>query len=269
MFNVQISIKVRKLTALNLLNTLFIGNVVSRFDRLPSTNDYAWHLLEQRRPPEGMVVVADYQTAGKGQRGNRWEAAAGLNLTLSIVLYPDFLAARRAFALSQAMALAVRDVVAWHLPGHQLVQVKWPNDVIVGRKKVAGLLIQNSLSGDYLQASVVGIGLNINQRHFPPHLAKATSLACVAESELDREEVMCDLFKTVACRYGQLKQQGTAAVQRDYLAALYGYQQIVCFRKKDGTTFTGVVAGIDESGQLLVDRPKGRARFGLKEVEWI
>lgn len=266
MLNAQISIKVSKTFGLDQVNTLFVGKVVHHFDQLPSTNDHAWHLLEQGRPPEGTVVRTNYQTAGKGQRGNVWEVPAGLNLTLSVIFYPHFLAAARPFLLSQMAALAVRDTVMLHLPPHVAVHVKWPNDVLVAGKKVAGILIQNILSSSKIQASVVGIGLNVNQLEFPPHLAKATSLAAATGQALDLDEVCLDLYRSLEQRYLQLKSGQEARIRRDYLSALYGYQEHRRFRTLQGEVFEGVIAGVLESGQLIVDTPTGRRYFDLKEV---
>ncbi len=266
MLNAQISIKVSKTFGLDQVNTLFVGKVVHRFDQLPSTNDHAWHLLEQGRPPEGTVVRTDHQTAGKGQRGNVWEVPPGLNLTLSVILYPHFLAAARPFLLSQMAALAVRDTVLLHLPPHASVQVKWPNDVLLAGKKVAGILIQNILSSGKIQASVVGIGLNVNQRAFPAHLPHATSLAAFLGRTLSLDEVCHDLYRCLEQRYLQLRQGQEARIRRDYLSVLCGYQERRRFRTATGEVFEGVIAGVLENGQLIIDGPAGRRYFDLKEV---
>ncbi len=266
MLNAQISIKVSKTAGLDQVNTLFVGKVVHHFDQLPSTNDHAWHLLEQGRPPEGTAVRTDYQTAGKGQRGNVWEVLPGLNLTLSVIFYPHFLSAARPFLLSQMTALAVRDTVVLHLPPHVGVHVKWPNDVLLAGKKVAGILIRNMLSSSKIQASVVGIGLNVNQLDFPPHLARATSLAAATGHDLDLDELCHDLYRQLEQRYLQLKSGQEARIRRDYLSALYGYQERRRFRTPEGEVFDGLIAGVRENGRLIIDTPMGRRYFDLKEV---
>ncbi|MCB0573965.1 MAG: biotin--[acetyl-CoA-carboxylase] ligase, partial [Saprospiraceae bacterium] len=176
-------------------NTLFIGKVYHRFDQLPSTNDHAAELIAKSTPPEGTVIRAASQTAGRGQFGSRWESAAGKNLTLSVILYPDWLEAGAQFHLSMATALALHDTVysiVQNLPDESLlkagepstvyrlpstvhrppstVKIKWPNDLYLGDRKAAGILIQNSLSGAHLQSSILGIGLNVNQPEFDPSL---------------------------------------------------------------------------------------------------
>ncbi|MEO0875802.1 MAG: biotin--[acetyl-CoA-carboxylase] ligase, partial [Bacteroidota bacterium] len=175
------------------LNTLFVGNVVQHFEVLPSTNAYATELLAKTAPNEGTVISAAYQEAGRGQIGSSWTASAGENLLLSVILYPRWLVAQQQFLLSRAVALAVADTITHYVDGQ--AQVKWPNDVYFGDKKLAGILIQNSLSGKYLQWSVVGIGLNVNEAAFPVDLPKAGSLFLSAGQKFDLAEVQQTLFK--------------------------------------------------------------------------
>ena len=129
------------------------------FEVLSSTNTYATELLAKTTPSEGTVISAGFQEAGRGQIGSSWTASAGKNLLLSVIPYPRWLAARQQFTLSQAVALAVADTIS--SATGKMAEVKWPNDVYLEGKKLAGILIQNSLSGTYLQNAVVGIGLNV------------------------------------------------------------------------------------------------------------
>ncbi|MCB0545397.1 MAG: hypothetical protein KDC70_17850, partial [Saprospiraceae bacterium] len=113
-------------------NTLFIGKVYHRFDQLPSTNDHAAELIAKSTPPEGTVIRAASQTAGRGQFGSRWESAAGKNLTLSVILYPDWLEAGAQFHLSMATALALHDTVysiVQNLPDESLLKTGEPSPV--------------------------------------------------------------------------------------------------------------------------------------------
>ncbi len=237
-----------------------------QFEQLPSTNDYACQLLEQGHPEEGTVVVADHQTAGKGQRGNSWEVLPGCNLTLSVIFYPRFLCATQAFLLAQMAALAVRDMLASYLPASHRLQLKWPNDVLIDGKKVAGILIHNHLSGSKMQASVVGIGCNVNQTAFPPHLPHAASLASFTGHPFPLDELRGELYGCLERRYLQLKTGQVHLLRRDYLASLYGYQERRTFRLPNGRTFAGIVAGVQENGKLIVDTAAGRHYFDLKEV---
>ncbi|MBD5252288.1 MAG: biotin--[acetyl-CoA-carboxylase] ligase [Bacteroides sp.] len=135
-----------------------------KLDSVDSTSSYlARHLPDA---PHGTVVAAREQSAGRGQRGNSWEAAPGLNVTMSLMLRPASLAAVRQFVLSQAVALAVADTVDTLLPPGMTASVKWPNDIYVGDRKIAGILIENVLDGARVSRSIVGLGLNVNQARF-------------------------------------------------------------------------------------------------------
>jgi BirA family biotin operon repressor/biotin-[acetyl-CoA-carboxylase] ligase len=262
-------------------NTIFTGKVYLQFDELPSTNDYAVELLAvasdanssssiaKSKPPEGTVVRADRQSAGRGQFGSRWESAAGQNLTLSVIYYPHWLAPADQFSLSMAVALAISDTVSFFLPGKN-VCIKWPNDVYVGEKKVAGILIQNSLSGSLLQSSVVGIGLNVNQLVFHPDLPNPSSLAQEAGSQLDLRRVEDVLLEHLEQRYLQLKSAQIAYLRAQYQARLLGWQQkrIYC-RLANQSLFEGVINGVAQDGRLELVTAEGPIFFDLKEIRFV
>ena len=134
-------------------------------ERTDSTNRYLNELCDTSLQPvaELTTVCADYQTAGKGQRGNSWEAAEGRNLLFSFVLYPTFLEAGRQFILSQVISLSIKEALDGLVEG---VSIKWPNDIYWQEKKLCGILIENDLQGRYIGRSVAGVGLNVNQERF-------------------------------------------------------------------------------------------------------
>lgn len=259
-------------------NSLFIGKVYHRFDELTSTNDYALELIADTRnaveshaakskPPEGAVVRADRQSAGRGQFGSRWEAAPGLNLTFSVILYPNWLEAPAQFYLSMAVALALHDACSTlDLP--QTPTVKWPNDLYVKNRKCAGILIQNSVSGKHLQSAVVGIGLNVNQKTFDTGLGAPTSLALECGRLIDLDQLAETLFVCLERRYLQLKTGRKKDIEVDYLARMYRFGLPSEFmRTGNETTFQGVIRGVAEDGRLKVETTSGTAFFGLKEIK--
>ena len=134
-------------------------------DETASTNQYLSQLCNQLQESvaELTTVTAEFQTAGKGQRGNTWEAEEGKNLLFSFVLYPSFLEARRQFILSQIVSLAIKEELSrWS----DEITIKWPNDIYWKDKKICGILIENDLSGHHIRRSIAGIGININQEVF-------------------------------------------------------------------------------------------------------
>ena len=145
-----------------LANSLFLGKKVIYMPSCHSTNDIAMEMARKSDIPEGTVIITDDQLKGRGQRGNEWVTAAGKNITMSIVLKPNFVKASSQFSLNMAISLAVNATVK-QLLSEINCSVKWPNDVLVNRKKISGILIENSLSGKNLDYSIVGVGLNVNQ----------------------------------------------------------------------------------------------------------
>lgn len=128
-----------------------------------STNNRLAQLCDRENIKEFTTLLVDKQTAGKGQRGNSWESAPGMNLTFSTVLYPSALKAREQFTLSMLIALSVYDTLSTYAEGFS---IKWPNDIYWKDKKICGILIENELEGAYLLRCIAGIGVNINQEHF-------------------------------------------------------------------------------------------------------
>lgn len=237
------------------------------FAELDSTNRYASDLLAKTKPIEGTVISADFQATGRGQIGRSWYGSSGSNALLSLILYPRWLLAREQFILSQAVALAVADTVSTccGVPA----TVKWPNDVYLGGRKIAGVLIQNSLVGSYLQWSVIGIGLNVNEENFPAALPHACSMRQQRGEVLDLTEVKQLLFQKLEQRYLQLKAH-PARIRADYLQQLYQYQSWHNYRRvADHQLFRGQIIGVQKNGKLAIQNETGSVEyFDLKEVEF-
>lgn len=250
-------------------NTLFIGKVAHTFERLPSTNEYAIDLLAKTKPAEGTVILTADQYQGKGQFGSTWSVDAGQNLTLSIILYPTFLGAARQFLLSQVASLAVAETVRNQLPAGVAVAVKWPNDILVDDRKVAGILIQNSLQGQQLQWSVVGIGLNVNQSVFPAHLSQAASLLQIAGKPVEIDSLRHELFFRLEQYYLQLRSGAILDIRQAYAHQLYRNGRPSQFQTAEGAVFTGAISGVDEQGRLLIETEQGIRHFHLKEVSFL
>lgn len=248
-------------------NTLFVGKVLRRFSTLPSTNEYLAKCLLSERPAEGTVIVADHQTAGRGQMGNTWDTEPGLNLTLSVILYPGFLLARDQFDLNQTIALAVRDAVASFT--QKPVRIKWPNDILIGKRKICGILIQNSLSGPNIQSSIIGMGINVNQKQFPASLSRASSLYLETGRQVDLNELMATLFSFLESRYLQLKQGRAREIHSAYLEHLFRRGERQLYAYPDGHQFYGTILGIDPYGKLKVETGGQEKLFDIKEITYV
>lgn len=248
-------------------NTLFVGQVLYDLPHVASTNDHALLVLSKSKPPEGTVISTFCQTDGRGQIGSKWESEPGKNISLSIILHPDFLLAKHQFQLNQAISLAVCDFVKNYI--ERGVSVKWPNDIYVRHLKIAGILIQNTLSNNYIRSSVAGIGININQTYFLTAPPNPTSLKLETQAEFDLEDIVMTLCQYIESRYLQLKSGKIVPLQRDYLRYLYRFEMPALFQRPDGEIFQGTITGVEESGQLRLAVQGKTEVFNLKEIKFL
>ena len=253
-------------------NRKLVPKVARSFDRVASTN---LALLEDLStgapPPHGAVYTTYAQAAGRGQGTNQWHSSPGANLTLSVLLRPDRLAVDQLLALTQCVALAVVDTVRAYLPVTE-VTVKWPNDVYVGRQKIAGILLQNGLRGTQVQWAVAGIGFNVNERDFPePLVDRATSLYQRLECEVDLATVQSTLFAALSARYDVLAAGLHADLHRAYHQRLYRRGELTDFLVTDtGEHLRALVEGVEPDGRLRLLLANGAPRwFALREVRWL
>lgn len=232
------------------------------YKSLPSTN------TEVKKPGyrHGDVVIAREQTAGRGQRGNRWSSNAGENLTFSLVWEPTFLEAKRQFLLSEAVALALTDTLE-HFQIRS--KIKWTNDIYVGNKKICGILIEHDLGTDgKLARTIVGIGLNVNQKEFEEWVPNPTSMALVAGRSLDLNEVFQRLYDDLEARYAQL-QSAPEEIEAAYDKLIYRKGTLAPYRLPNGKRFEGVILGVKSSGELLVESEGMVVPYLFKEIEFI
>lgn len=248
-------------------NTIFIGKVLLHFESLASTNDYAQKLLSKSKPVEGTVILADYQSAGRGQIGNTWKVAPGKNLTFSLILSPRFLPVQKQFALSQAISLAIRDFLATLCA--KSIYVKWPNDIYIEDKKVCGILIQNTLSGRNIQNSIIGIGLNVNQEQFPDLLTNASSLAIETGKSFDLPFIFPTLLQFIEQKYQQLRSGQLSEIHQNYLNHLFLYQIEAFFQEPGKAPFSGKITGVNSHGQLGITHQGQVSYYNLKEIKWV
>ncbi|MDY3857983.1 MAG: biotin--[acetyl-CoA-carboxylase] ligase [Muribaculaceae bacterium] len=237
---------------------------------IPSTNS----ALKERMAalPHGYTLAAVSQTAGRGQRGNRWEAAPGRNLTFSMLLRPDGIRPAEQFYISEAVALGVADVLAPLLPAGQEIKVKWPNDIYVDDRKICGILIENTLAGvDRIAASVAGIGININQEEFHSDAPNPVSLRQITGRNYPLEPLLRD----VACRILRNLEEAEAPERRAglhnrYVGSLWRGTGEHPFALHDGTLFRASIAAVAPDGQLTLRHTDGAlTRHYFKEVSFI
>jgi BirA family biotin operon repressor/biotin-[acetyl-CoA-carboxylase] ligase len=251
------------------MRTLFIGQNAIHLTAVDSTNSYASEMLRQIRPAEGTIIYTFEQNKGRGQRGNSWLSESSKNVALSLILHPSFLAVHEQFMLSKMVSLAVADLMAEMLPEHAAeVKIKWPNDVYITDKKIAGILIENTLSGNAIQSSVIGTGININQTDFK-ELSSACSMRLVSGKEHDLMSVIEQLCVIIEARYLQLKANKHEQLDQMYLNRLYQLNEWKYYIAHN-ERFEGKITGVSAGGKLQVEkRNSGIREFDLKEIAFV
>ncbi len=260
-------IKVRTNFLLRRPNTLFVGQTLLEVPQVDSTNAHAQVLLSKSKPAAGTVISTYCQTAGRGQIGSSWESEPGKNISLSVIFHPDFLAAKDQFQLNQCISLAVFDLVKNSLPDRP-VSIKWPNDIYVGARKIAGILIQNSLVNTQIRSTVAGIGININQTTFVTNPPNPTSLRLETGRDHPLDDLVPQLCEHLEGRYLQLKAGKIVPLRHDYLRHLYRFGEPASYQRPSGETFQGTILGIDELGRLKVQVGCVIESFDLKEIRF-
>lgn len=253
------------------MKTLFVGQNSIHLKSIDSTNSYASELMNVIKPVEGTLVYTFEQLNGRGQRGNSWEGEPNKNAACSYILYPSFLNISKQFLLNKIIALAAADLMA-ELMGtsieKQNVKIKWPNDIYVANKKIAGILIENNLRENAIQSTIVGIGININQKKFSEGL-NATSLAIISNREFDLIEVIEKLSAYLEARYLQLKSNKLEIIDTAYLRQLYQLNEWH-FYNSENQLFEGKIIGLSILGKLQMQIKSGDVReFELKEITFV
>lgn len=238
------------------------------YEELHSTNSQLKQLLSNNELEEMSIVMTAFQTAGRGQVGNSWESEKGKNILMSLLLKPHFIEIQQQFALSQCISLAVADTLEAF--GIENVKVKWPNDIYIDNKKVAGILIENNIKGALLSESIVGIGLNVNQTTFVSNAPNPVSMAQVIGTSLELTDLFEKLMAQITCRYEQLINNEFETIDREYKAKMWrADNQLYAFKDTKGT-FQAKIEGVNSIGQLCLLLPDGEKRvYGFKEVEYI
>ena len=234
-----------------------------KLDSVDSTNNYTLGMKGTLPFKEGLVVTANHQTGGNGQRGKSWESSADDNLLISVVVEPN-IPAKNQFLLSKCVALALYDLLTLHTDN---VSIKWPNDILIGKQKVAGILIQNILKGKEITHSVIGVGLNVNQTEFKAYSPQATSLKLLLNKIFDISIIQEELLKCLAERIKQLR--SGVDQEKEYLSALFLNNKVTAFESQS-QEFMGIIKGVDQGGKLQIQlEDDSVTEFDNQEVKFL
>ena len=234
-----------------------------KLETINSTNDYALSLKDSLVFKHGLVVTASYQSGGNGQRGKNWESIANENLLLSVVIEPKLKFEEQSL-ISKIVALSVCDLLK--SLGIE-AETKWPNDILVAKQKIAGILIQNKSQGNYITHSVIGLGFNVNQLEFMEYSPKATSLRLQLDKEYDVLQIQEQFLSFLSERLMRLKVGENQ--KKEYLNSLFLKDKPAAF-VSGNKQFMGIIKGVSESGKLLIQLEEGSvSAFENQKVKYL
>lgn len=249
-------------------NTLFIGKQIISLPSCHSTNDLLAEMAEKNTVFEGAVVITENQTRGKGQRGNTWQTEAGKNLTFSVLLKPKFLKPSLQFELNRIVSLALYDIIKNECPQSQ-VHIKWPNDIYVKKRKIAGILIENSLSQQHINQSIVGIGLNVNQITGLMETATSLKTACNVIADFDLNILLSNIVARLEHYYLILRGGDYRLIHELYESKLYKKDAVAFYEDINGK-FNGIIRGTKPEGELIIEDDSDNLReYQFKEVKFL
>ena len=242
---------------------------ITHFKNIESTNQYLQRLLDEGIDITDNIVVADFQTSGKGQGNNVWQSEDGMNLLFSIALDMSFLKAENQFLLTQMISVAMIDVLKKYLPEESLF-IKWPNDIYFNDKKIAGILIKNEIKGMMLGTSIIGIGLNVNQTYFDKSLPNPISMKMITGKNYDLERLLLEVYKSTSLQVykcqSQCQSQSQSSIVNSYNHHLYRYNQWALF-EHEGIEKEMMIVGYDRFGRLVLkEKNDHEVVCDLKEI---
>lgn len=254
------------------METLFIGKNLLFLTKVESTNTYAMEMLRNVNIIDGTVIHTDNQTKGRGQRGALWNSEIAANLTVSVVLKPHFLNIEKTFYLSKIAALAVYDVLTEILPQSQYdIKIKWPNDILVDKQKIAGILIENMYQNNGISYTILGFGINVNQMGFEALDFSATSLRILRNTDFDRSFVLEMLCNKLEKWYFKLKENKLLEIDTAYFESLFGINKMQTFLDRNKMEISAQIKEVRLDGKLglLINGSEELTYFDIKELTWV
>lgn len=222
---------------------------IIKLNAIGSTNTYLRELNGNKPLTDFTIVTANYQSEGRGQMGTKWQSQASKNLIASVFVNVSYLPIQKSFYISMATSLALLETIN-HFNLRRLY-VKWPNDIMADNQKIAGILIENIVKKQKIEASIIGIGLNVNQLDFSD-LPKAASMKTITGVHYDIDAVLNAMVKNLEKQLQYLKFGASIGLKENYEAALFRKDKPSTFEDKQGHRFSGYIKGVTESGLLQI-----------------
>jgi len=239
-----------------------------KLDAIPSTNSYLKDLVKNEVLESFTVVSAEFQTKGRGQMETVWYSSEGSNLLFSILIKFQGVLAADQFYLNCAVSLAILEALkAYELPD---LRVKWPNDIMADNRKLAGMLIENSILSGQIRYTIVGIGLNVNEEKFPDELPKAVSMYQILSKKIDRDILLQELVEKIKLYAGLFEAGRHKRLMQEYKGNLYKFGRPAMYKTTAGEIFMGKIIDIDPSGSLVLEFQDETQRcFRFKEIMFL
>lgn len=222
---------------------------IIKLDAIDSTNSYLKAMATKTLPNDYTVVVANSQTKGRGQMGTRWQAEEGKNLTVSVFKELSNFEIDQQFYISMVIALALyKALKVFNIPK---LHIKWPNDILSADKKICGILIENVIKNNKLQGSILGFGLNINQKYFE-NLPQASSMSLLTGIVFNTDEVLSEILKQLQVYFTKLEAGNFSEIKSVYETLLFRKDKPSTFKTSESNVFSGIIKSVNEKGQLNV-----------------
>jgi BirA family biotin operon repressor/biotin-[acetyl-CoA-carboxylase] ligase len=243
-----------------------IGENIIYREIVSSTNIVAAGMMAVEEITEGTVLHTDFQTQGLGQKGNKWESERGMNLCMSVILYPTYLYPDQQFQVSKVISLALYDFVSKYSDN---VFIKWANDIFVNNDKIAGILIEHSIAGKNIQSTIAGIGINLNQKEFKSDAPNPVSLKQITGIDINRDIALEEICSNLDGWYNILKGGNEDLLNDTYQNHLYRLGEW-CDYLHNNQVIIACLRGVDSYGQLLLEDKKGEiSSFTFNEIDFI
>ncbi|HBS88682.1 MAG: biotin--[acetyl-CoA-carboxylase] ligase [Bacteroidetes bacterium GWF2_38_335] len=238
---------------------------IYRPEQTNSTNSFASNLINEGKEKTEFVVITKRQDKGKGQNTNKWESEPDKNLTFSLAIFPEQFPPQKQFLISKAVSLSILEVLINEIMG---VSIKWPNDIYIGDKKVAGILIENTIKGSVLSHSIIGIGLNVNQEIFISDAPNPVSLRMLTGKNYDTEVLFKLIMEKIEKRFTEIFNGSFINTDIEYEKSMYLIGKESRFLE-NGIEFSGVIEGVNDYGQLKINTGKLIRVFNFNEIKFI
>lgn len=239
-----------------------IGRKIIRLESVDSTNNYTANLLNKGELTNGTVIMADDQFAGKGQRGAEWLTKPGENLTFSFFLDNVNLSVQKQFYLTCIISNILIDLLC---KIGLKAKIKWPNDIYINRKKIAGILIENQLSGSMVKSVIIGIGLNVNQLNFEDLIA--TSIYKETNERKNPMDILFSFIEEFNSKWKNFSESNFNEVKSNYLKNLFQINEIGFYEDSTGN-FEGKIINVLDSGHIEIEKGNNVLHYDLKEIKF-